>query len=220
MEFNLFLWPMLIPMLLPIFYCFIYKRKSLADIITITSAMMLIVVLYWPLTNTVYTTANIAVKVLLFVLIPIMCLLFLKRDKSPLNLKQYGIKKDGLKKTLQLCLLFLPSMLGITFVIKYVNGISNDINILFGTVSFFEAFTEEFFFRGVLFIFLLSRTDVKIAYMTSLLSFVLMHPQNFTNIFIISTIIQGILTIEIVRRSENITGAWLLHGINRLQPQV
>ena len=46
-----------------------------------------------------------------------------------------------------------------------------------------------------------------------------MHPQhiqNYSNPFLISTIVQGFLTIEIARRSDNITGAWLLHGINRL----
>jgi hypothetical protein len=42
-----------------------------------------------------------------------------------------------------------------------------------------------------------------------------MHPQNLTNIFIIGTIVQGILTIEIARRSQNIIGSWLLHGSNR-----
>ncbi|MCK4332984.1 MAG: CPBP family intramembrane metalloprotease [Thermoplasmatales archaeon] len=84
-----------------------------------------------------------------------------------------------------------------------------------GIISFFEAFTEEFFFRGILFIFLLNRTNLKIAYITSLASFVLVHPQHLTTIFLVATIVQGILTIEICRRSDNLTGTWLLHGINR-----
>ena len=215
MEFNLFLWPIIMPMLIPLFYCAKYKRKYLADVATITLSMVIIVVLYWPLATSLGSIASIAVKILLFVILPIMCLLFLKRDKSPLNLKQYGIKKDGLKKSLWLCVLFLPIMLVVTFSIKYINGMASDTDILFGTVSFFESFTEEFFFRGILFIFLLGRTDIKIAYITSLASFVLMHPQHFTDIFIVSTIVQGTLTIEITRRSGNITGAWVLHGINR-----
>jgi len=177
--------------------------------------MVIIVILYWPLATSLDTIASIAVKILLFVMLPIICLLFLKRDKSPLNLKQYGIKKEGLKKSLWLCVLFLPIMLVVTFSIKYINGMTGDADILLGTVSFFESFTEEFFFRGILFIFLLNRTNIKIAYITSLACFVLMHPQHFTDIFIVGTIVQGILTIEITRRSENITGAWILHGMNR-----
>jgi hypothetical protein len=61
----------------------------------------------------------------------------------------------------------------------------------------------------------MSKTNLKIAYVTSLTSFILMHPQNFTNLFIVSTIVQGILTIEICRRSSNLTGAWIVHGTNR-----
>ena len=32
MEFNLFLWPMLIPLILPLFYAIKYKKESLKDI--------------------------------------------------------------------------------------------------------------------------------------------------------------------------------------------
>ena len=217
MEFNLFLWPMLVPMIAPLFYCFKYKKESLAEIGTITASMFLVVVLYWPLqsSNFLSTQTYTAVKFLLFVVLPVLCLLILKRNKSPLKLKQFGIKKEGTKKSLWLCILFLPIMLGVTIVIQYVNGVTLDVDLLTGTISFFEAFTEEFFFRGILFIFLLNRTNLKIAYFTSLASFVLVHPQHLTTIFLIATIVQGILTIEICRRSDNLIGAWLLHGINR-----
>lgn len=217
MEFNLFLWPMLVPMITPLFYCFKYKKESLAEIGTITASMFLVVVLYWPLqsSNFLSTQTYIAVKFPLFVILPLLCLLILKRNKSPLKLKQFGIKKEGTKKSLWLCILFLPIMLVATFVIQYVNGVALDADVLTGTISFFEAFTEEFFFRGILFIFLLNRTNLKIAYITSLASFVLVHPQHLTTIFFIATVVQGVLTIEICRRSDNLIGAWLLHGINR-----
>ena len=217
MEFNLFLWPMLVPMIVPLFYCFKYKKESLAEIGTITASMFLVVVLYWPLqsSNFLSTQTYIAVKFLLFVILPLLCLSILKRNKSPLKLKQFGIKKEGTKKSLWLCILFLPIMLVVTFVIQYVNGVALDADVLTGTISFFEAFTEEFFFRGILFIFLLNRTNLKIAYITSLASFVLVHPQHLTTIFLIATIVQGVLTIEICRRSDNLIGAWILHGINR-----
>ena len=217
MEFNLFLWPMLVPMIIPLFYCFKYKKESLAEIGTITASMFLVVVLYWPLqsSNFLSTQTYTAVKFLLFVILPLLCLLILKRNKSPLKLEHFGIKKEGTKKSLWLCILFLPIMLVVTFVIQYVNGVTLDVDVLTATISFFEAFTEEFFFRGILFIFLLNRTNLKIAYFTSLASFVLVHPQHLTTIFLIATVVQGVLTIEICRRSDNLIGAWLLHGINR-----
>ena len=106
-------------------------------------------------------------------------------------------------------------MLFITFSAKYVMGGIFNPNFPLGVVSFVESFTEEFFFRGILFLFLMSKTNLKVAYITSLGSFVLMHPQNFTNPFIISTISQGLITLEICRRSKNLTGAWIVHGTNR-----
>ncbi len=218
MNFNFFLLPMLVPMLLPLFYCVKYKRKSLAEIVAIILTMTFIVIPYRPLSNLIITSQNILVKLILFIILPIIILLIFKGDKSIFNPGQYGIRKDGLKKSLGICTLFLPIMLGVTFVIKYFNGTPYDADVFQGTISFFEAFSEEFFFRGILFIFLLSRTNLKIAYITSLASFILMHPQhleNYTNLFFITTIVQGVLTIEIARRSENITGAWLLHGVNR-----
>jgi membrane protease YdiL (CAAX protease family) len=83
---------------------------------------------------------------------------------------------------------------------------------------FFEAFTEEFFFRGVLFLYLLSKTNVKIAYLTSVPAFVLMHPQHFTSLFIISTVTQAILLTVITHKTKNIIGPWVAHGLNRILP--
>lgn len=217
MEFNLFLWTMLVPMIIPLFYCLKYKKDSLTEIGTIFVSMLLIVVLYWPLltSNFLSTHTYTAVKFLLFVIIPLLLLFLLKRKKSPLKLEQLGIKKEGMKKSIWLFILFLPIMLAVTFALQYINGVFVDANLLAGTISFFEAFTEEFLFRGILFLFLISRTNLKVAYITSLASFVLMHPQHINSIFIIAPVVQGILTIEICRRSDNLIGAWLIHGINR-----
>jgi membrane protease YdiL (CAAX protease family) len=123
--------------------------------------------------------------------------------------------KQGLKKSFFWFLLFLPIMLVVTGCIQFFIGVTWNSNIEAGTISFFEAFTEEFFFRGILFIFLLQKTNMKIAYVTSLASFILIHPQNLTNLFIVGTIIQGFVTLEIARRSQNIIGSWMLHGSNR-----
>ena len=217
MELNLFLWPMLLPMVIPIFYCLKFKRESLVKIGMLTTVMILIVILYWPLltTNFLGNYTYTSVKFFLFVLLPILGLQIVKSNKNALDLNRYGLKLQGLKKSTWLFVLFLPIMLGVTIAIQLINGVKIDFNLSFGTIMFFEAFSEEFFFRGILFIFLLSKTNLQVAYITSLASFVLMHPQNLTTVFIFGTIIQGILTIEICRRSDNLIGAWLLHGTNR-----
>ncbi|MCK4332985.1 MAG: hypothetical protein KAV40_05335 [Thermoplasmatales archaeon] len=102
MEFDLLLWPMLVPMIIPLIYCFRYKKESLAEIGTIATSMFLIVVIYWPLltSNFLSTQTYTAVKFLLFIILPLLCLFILKRNKSPLKLEQFGIKKEGMKKSL------------------------------------------------------------------------------------------------------------------------
>ena len=213
---------MLIPMIIPIIYGIKYKRDSLLEIGIITFSMIFIVIAYWPLTLGLSSSANIITKFLLFILFPLFFLYIAwriqnkqKKKKQDYQFNQYGITNEGFEKSLKLGFLFLPIMLFVTFLAKYLIGGTLDANFPIGVVSFVESFTEEFFFRGILFIFLLSKTNLKIAYVTSLASFVLMHPQNFTNPFIVSTIVQGFLTIEICRRSKNLVGAWLLHGANR-----
>jgi membrane protease YdiL (CAAX protease family) len=217
MEINLFLWPMLIPMLLPLFFCIKFKKETLFEIVTIALVMMLIVLLYWPLiTSNIFSTYTyVGVKILLFVILPLVIFLLIKRNTSPLHIAAYGITKEGVKKSIVWFILLLPIMLIITGLIQYYLGMDSIAELIPGVVSFFEAFTEEFFFRGILFMFLLQKSTMKIAYVTSLASFTLMHPQNLATIFIIGTIIQGILTLEITRRSHNILGAWMLHGSNR-----
>jgi len=213
---------MLIPMVLPLAYAVKYKRDSLIEIGVITFTMIFIVVAYWPLILGLNSTSNIVTKFLLFVFVPLVFLFITwkirnkqKKKKQEYSFKQFGITEEGFEKSLKLGFLFLPIMLMVTFIAKYMIGGTLDGNFSLGVVSFVESFTEEFFFRGILFLFLMSRTNLKIAYVTSLASFVLMHPQNFTNPFIISTIVQGFLTIEICRRSKNLVGAWVLHGTNR-----
>lgn len=213
---------MLIPMFLPLVYALRYKRESLIEIGLIILSMVLIVILYWPLTLGFDSTSNIVTKFLLFILLPLFLLYTackiqnkLKNEKQEISFEQFGITRDGFGKSLRLGLLSIPLMLLVTYAARYmIDGIL-EVNFPVGVVSFIESFTEEFFFRGILFLFLISRTDLKIAYITSLASFVLMHPQNFNNPFIFSTIVQGFLTIEICRRSKNLVGAWVLHGTNR-----
>ena len=184
--------------------------------------MIGIVIAYWPLTVGFHSSANIITKFLLFVLVPLFFLFLTfktrnkqSKEKLDFQLNQFGISSNGIEKSLKLGFLFLPLMLFVTFLAKYMMGGTFNPNFPLGVVSFVESFTEEFFFRGILFIFLMNKTNIKIAYITSLTSFILIHPQNFTNSFIISTIVQGLITTEICRRTKNLAGAWIVHGTNR-----
>lgn len=217
MQFDFFLWPMIIPMIIPLVYCMRYKRDSLVDLLTIILAMVLIVVSYWPLltSNLAYAYTYPVVKIVLFVFLPLFLFLVIKRKFSPLQGEAYGVTKQGLKKSLVWFILFLPVMIAVTVLIHYFLDVTWGANLSSGVISFFEAFTEEFFFRGLLFVFLVKITEVKIAYVTSFASFLLIHPQNLTTLFVVGTVVQGIFTLEIARRSNNIIGSWMLHGSNR-----
>jgi len=217
MVIDLFLWPMVIPMILPLLYCVFYKKRALIETSIITVTMIFMVILYWPMLSSnvfsVYTYP--VVKVLLFVFLPLFMLLLFSRSSSVFKFSQYGVQKEGLKKSMWWCCLFLPVMIVVTGSIFYVQGLGGDGDFFGGMLSFFEAFTEEFFFRGILFVYLLQKTHASIAYVTSYTSFLLMHPQQLATPFIIITLIQGLLTLEIARRSHNIIGSWVLHGVNR-----
>jgi membrane protease YdiL (CAAX protease family) len=206
---------MLLPLIIPLLYSLTSKKDSFKDIAVITLSMIVIVILYWPLTTLMITPANIAVKFLLFVTLPLVFLLILYRNKDWFSFANFGIQKKGIGKSILLSGMFLPLMLLTTIAVQYSSSVTSSADLFLGGVSGIESFTEEFFFRGVLFLFFLKKTNLNIAYVTSLASFVLMHPQNYTNLFLLTTIVQGIFTIEICRRSENLTGACALHGVNR-----
>jgi len=212
---------MLIPMIIPILYAIKYRKESLVDIIILILIMIVIVIFYWPLTISFYFSANIFSKFILFVLFPLLIFFIIFKIKNNelnnkvLNLSQFGLTFKGLKSSVKLGLIFIPLMLIITFLVKYIINGYYTIDFFLGFISFFESFTEEFLFRGVLFLFLIRKTNLKVAYVTSLSSFILMHPQNFSNLFIISTLVQGLITLEICRRSRNLAGAWIVHGTNR-----
>ena len=205
-------------MILPIVYIALYKRQYIVEIILITLTMIFAVIAYWPLTTGFRTTANILPKFILFVFIPyIILFVYWKLKKNSENhFKLLGLTNKNLERSFKLGLALIPLMILITFLAKYMIGLSTmEPYLEVGVVSFIESFTEEFFFRGILFLLLMMRTNFTVAYITSLSSFILMHPQNLADLFIISTIAQGILTLEICRRTKNLAGAWVLHGTNR-----
>ncbi len=218
-----FLWPMIIPIIIPIIYCWKWKRDSLKHIWPILLSMMLIVVLYSTLLNiidtphTYYVGYTIA-KFILFVFLP-LGIFYWRSDNRDLKkiLSGLGVRRKGAEKSLRLSIIFLPIMLiswyAITILLERSYPPSS---ISSGIIMFIESFTEEFFFRGIMFLYLWKFMDVRIAYITSMASFILMHPQYFWNLGIIPAIVQAILTTVIAHRSKNLAGPWVLHGTTRI----
>ncbi len=153
-------------------------------------------------------------KFILFVFLPIIIIFYVERWKLKAILSNLGIRKENLRKSM-----VYGVLAGVITIIITVFLISTtSIDLPYRIIMFFEAFTEEFFFRGFLFIYLLAKTERKIAYVTSILGFVLIHPQHFLSPFLISTITQGILLTMVTDKTKNIIGAWVGHGLNRVFP--
>ena len=80
--------------------------------------MVFIVIFYWPLTLTIESQANIITKFILFVLLPLISIYFIfkiknlkTRNKIGFDVNQFGISSNGLKKSLRLGFIFLPTVL-------------------------------------------------------------------------------------------------------------
>jgi membrane protease YdiL (CAAX protease family) len=182
--------------------------------------MILIVILYEPLVwNLDFPVLGyIFWKFVLFVFIPLgIFIWYWKGKNSEKPLEVFGVRKEGMKKSLFFCALFIPLMLATDTIVSYLLGrTSPPSDLSYSGIMFIESFTEEFFFRGILFLYLWKVTDVRVAYVTSIMSFVLVHPQYFWGLGMVSVIVQGVLTAVIVHKSKNLTGAWVLHGVNRV----
>ena len=218
MDGLFFLWPMIVPFILPILYTILYKRSNLKIVGILIVITLCIILFFYPLISVLSSIpySYELVKVLLFLIFPICVLKIFTHEPFLDLLPQVGVQKKNSRLSITLALFFLPIMTITSLVVWVLLQPAFSASIVTGFLSFFESFTEEFFFRGILFLYLYKQTNLPIAYVTSTLSFILMHPQHFFTWFLLITIVQAILTIEVARRSENILGSWLIHGTNRL----
>ncbi len=65
----------------------------------------------------------------------------------------------------------------VTYIMGGVTSQDSTINPLYIIVLTLETFNEEFLCRGVLFLYVKQKTGVSVAYITSVGTFILMHPQ-------------------------------------------
>ncbi|MCK5038599.1 MAG: CPBP family intramembrane metalloprotease [Thermoplasmata archaeon] len=197
-------------------------KKNIKEILLISLVLFIIVIIYWPVMvgfeNIPYLGYFLG-KMVLFVIFPLAAFYFyyknINHDIKIIGiLKGLGVKKPGMIESIRLSLLVLPIMLFVNYMVSM--SPSSPAPAWHSGIMFVESFTEEFFFRGILFLYLWKLTDIRVAYATSIIGFILLHPQYFFGPIMLVGLVQGILTCIITHKPKNIAGAWLLHGLNRI----
>ncbi len=205
---------LLVPVsLIPLLYSLRWKREILRDILLLTLLSVLIVLFYPLISYTGYALG----KFILFVFLPIAFIYFIERWSVRDILINAGVRRENLVASIGYGLAAAVVTIAITVL---VSSSAPELDFLWSIIMFFESFTEEFFFRGVLFLYLLQKTNRWVSYLTSILGFVLIHPQHFTSLFILSTITQAVILAVVVDSTRNITGPWIAHGLNRIIPKL
>jgi len=211
----------LFALLIPIIYSLKNDKKELKSIFLITLCCIALVIFY-PITD--YLSILIPLigyslgKFILFVMFPVITVFYIENWNLKDIFSKLGVKKKNISKSVFYGLITAIVTIIITVFILSFTLIESQFDLVYRTIMFFEAFTEEFFFRGFLFLYLIKKTDLKVAYATSILGFILIHPQHFSRWFLISTISQGILLTIVAEKTKNIIGTWLSHGLNRFVP--
>ena len=204
-------------LLIPLAYSAVWKRRELHSMAMLFGSGALIVLLY-PLTSFLPGVLGRAGyplgKLLLFVILPMGIIYYIERWEVREILAKAGVSRENLWKSVLLGLGAAVVTITITCMLSSATG----VDLIWSTITFFESFTEEFYFRGVLILYLMRKTNIRVAYLTSVVSFVLIHPQHFTRLFILATAAQGILMGIVAYRTRNIVGPWIGHGLNRIVP--
>jgi len=214
---------MLLALVIPISYCIKWKKTNLRKVVLISICCIFIVILY-PITTFLGnimepTLAYFLGKLILFTLLPFVTILYLERWKIKTTFMELGIKKEKLMMSILLGLgaLIITVILSL-ILIKW--GQTESPSAYWNTIMFFDAFNEEFLFRGVLLLYLWKITDFKLAFATSILAFILAHPQHLTSLSLITVAAQGILLGIVTYKTKNLVGPWISHGLNRVIPQI
>ncbi len=150
------------------------------------------------------------IKLILFSLPGFLIIKFRKYKIS-----DFGLTNKNLKSSLFLGFIILI-ITAFTNAIIFSKTITIDL-FTFLTWSiplFFDAFNEEFLFRGIFFLFAYKNTkNLLISYIVSTIITLSWHPLELVRM--IPAFIQGTLLCYLLYRTKNIHGAWISHGINR-----
>jgi membrane protease YdiL (CAAX protease family) len=183
----------------------------------ITLLFIIIIILYPIHTYLGYifdsNLAFLITKTILFSILPIFFIIYIEKWKFKTILNKLGIKRKKIRKSILLSLIVLIFTLFLGLIILWGN--KGYDSIFWNIIMFFDAFNEELLFRGVIILYVGRITNIKVGFSTSLVAFILAHPQYINQLFLISTIIQGFLLGYVTYKTKNIIGPWISHGLNR-----
>jgi membrane protease YdiL (CAAX protease family) len=162
--------------------------------------------------------AYLIIKSILFTILPIIYIFYIEKWNIKKILNELGIRKEKIRYSIFLSLIVLLITLFVGVIILW--GYQGNDSIYWNLIMFFDAFNEEILFRGVLLLYIGKITNIKVGFSTSVIAFVLAHPQHFDQLFLISTIIQGLLLGLVTYKTKNIIGPWISHGLNRTIVQI
>ncbi len=219
LDLGLFPVALLLPVLLiPIAYCLGWHRMEARFVLGVCGCCVLVVLLYptvFYLSDALGILGYAIGKFVLFVGLPLAAVVYLERSHVRPALTKLGVQRPNVGKSLLLGILAALVMIVVTVLVTS----AQPIDLFIDGVLFVEAFTEEFLFRGVLFLYLATKTTPWVAYATSILGFIAIHPQNFEGWFLVSTVLQAVLLAVVADRTHNLAGPWLAHGLTRSIPQ-
>lgn len=210
---------MLVGLLIPVVYCALKRKEYLRKVLALFIMGLFIVVLYpisivlseWSYSGLIFA------QIFLFLIIPAILLMIMEHWNVRRVFAEVGITNRNIGMSLILGLGSAFVMIAVTYFL--VTG--GNWDTAYVIMMFSTAIGEEFLFRGVLLLYLKRLTGMKVAVVTSIVAFVMMHGQYLDgNPFIISTIVQAILLAAVALKTSNIIGPWVGHGLNRFVPQL
>jgi membrane protease YdiL (CAAX protease family) len=215
---------MAIVLLVPIVYCVVWKRESLRRTIALWLLSVAIVALY-PVVIFAFQHAGdfgyFLAKFVFFVLLPVALLMFIEGWSAKTVMINVGVRRKNLERSIAYGLLAAIAVIAVTVGIRLIIGsTSSSIDASWSVAMFLDAFTEEFLWRGVFFLYLMTLIDWRVAAGTSIVGFVLMHSQYIGSLFIVATITQAVLLTWVTYKTKNIIGPWISHGLSRIAPQL
>ncbi len=191
------------------------EMRTAAWLLLCGAAMMLAYPVVGGLSAGYGTAGYVLGKMLVFVLLPAGALYIIEGVGVRELAKTTGVGRAGLRESLVFgCIAAL-----VTLVLVHLTSTPRPApDALWHVLMFLEAFTEEFYFRGVLMVWLAGRTSWRRAFLVSTATFIAAHPQHFGQPFLLVTAVQGVLLALIAHRTGNLAGPWAAHGLNRIVP--
>jgi len=213
--------PMLLAMVIPLTYCLIRKKESFERVLVLSLIAFSMIVAYQVviyLENKLSYSGYFLGKLIIFTALPLIAISYFEKWSIRDALTRFGIRKENMGKSIILGIAALAITLLLGLIALW--GQDAHVSLYWNIIMFLDAFNEEFLFRGVLILYLWKITDIKVAYATSIVAYILAHPQHYASLFMLSTIAQGILLAVITHKTKNIIGPWISHGLNRVLLQV